>query len=150
MSSIFPFINTTSTIDQVAAKDLPLFQEYAYDYENNCLLLNDDGIPYLVERNEALKIWIYKALSTERFRYVAYDSDYGNETDTLIGKNYNTDITNSELKRMIIEALMCNPYIEELSNWEFEAQRNSVCVTFDVTTVYGPDTIQFTKKGVIA
>lgn len=142
MSSIFPFINTVPTTDQITAQELPLFQEYAYDYKNNCLLTGDDGRPYLVEKNEALKIWIYKALSTERFRYVAYDSDYGNENDTLIGKNYNTDITNSELKRMIIETLMCNPYLEELSNWQFEAQRKGVLVSFDVTTVYGSDIIR--------
>ena len=48
-----------------------MFREYAYDFENNCLLLRD-GNTYLVEGNEALRIWIFKALTTERFRYTAY------------------------------------------------------------------------------
>ncbi|MEY8355265.1 DUF2634 domain-containing protein [Lachnospiraceae bacterium 54-53] len=145
MSSIFPFINTTPVTDQTLVQKLPVFHEYAYDPEHNRLALGEDGLPYMVEENEALRIWIYKALSTERFHYVAYDTDYGSETDTLIGKNYNTDITNSELKRMIVEALMCNPYIEELSNWEFEAERNRIRVSFDVTTIYGTDRFE---KGV--
>lgn len=145
MSSIFPFINTVPVTDQTLVQELPVFCEYAYDSEQNCLTLGEDGLPYLVEKNEALQIWIYKALSTERFRYVAYDADYGSETDTLIGKNYNTDITNSELKRMIVEALMCNPYIEELSNWEFESERNQIRVSFDVTTIYGTERME---KGV--
>jgi len=139
MSSIFPFISTSSVTDQIPVQELPIFQEYAYDFEQNCLLTGDDGLPYLVEKNEALKIWIHKALSTERFRYTAYDADYGSETDTLTGKNYNTDIIHSELKRMIVETLMCNPYIEELNNWKFEAERNRVRITFDVTTVYGTE-----------
>lgn len=144
--SIFPFISTTPTQEE-SGEALPLFAEFAYDFENNCLLL-ENGHPYLVERNEALKIWIYKALVTERFRYTAYDTDFGSEMDTLVGRNYNTDITNSELKRMIIEALMCNPYIEELGNWSFTPGRSGVRVQFDVTTIYGKETIEFVTKGV--
>lgn len=147
--SIFPFINTKVDTDQVTADELPIFKEFAYDFQNNCLLRNDAGIPYLIERNEALKVWIYKALLTERFQYVAYDTDFGSEISTLVGQNYNTDITNSELKRMIIETLMCNPYLEELKNWEFEAQRSGVQVRFDVTTIYGTERIQFVSKGVM-
>ena len=67
--SVFPFITPpSSTEDSTTA--LPMFREYAYDYENNCLLLRD-GNTYLVEGNEALRIWIFKALATERFRYLS-------------------------------------------------------------------------------
>lgn len=147
--SIFPFINTKLDTDQITTNDLPLFKEFAYDFQNNCLLRKADGAPYLVEKNEALKIWIYKALLTERFQYVAYDTDFGSEINTLVGQNYNTDITNSELKRMIIETLMCNPYLTELKNWNFESLRSGVRVEFDVTTIYGTERIQFISKGVM-
>lgn len=43
-----------------------MFREYAYDFENNRLLLRD-GNTYLVEGNEALRIWIFKALSQSGF-----------------------------------------------------------------------------------
>ena len=100
--SIFPFIDPEAL---AASQDntLPMFREYAYDYENNRLLLRD-GQTYLVEGNEALRIWIFKALDTERFRYTAYDSDYGSEIDTLIGA-VNSSVILPELKRFIIEAL---------------------------------------------
>ena len=101
--SIFPFIDPEAL---VASQDnaLPMFREYAYDYENNRLLLRD-GQTYLVEGNEALRIWIFKALDTERFRYTAYDSDYGSEIDTLIGA-INSSVILPELKRFIIEAVL--------------------------------------------
>lgn len=144
--SIFPFIDPEAL---AASQDnaLPMFREYAYDYENNRLLLRD-GQTYLVEGNEALRIWIYKALATERFRYAAYDSDFGSEIDTLIGSPLHGDIAKSELKRFIVEALMVNPYIEELGNFQISQTGSGVTAEFDCTTVYGPDKIRWEAKGV--
>lgn len=143
--SIFPFIDP----DALAASQdtaLPMFREYAYDYENNRLLLRD-GQTYLVEGNEALRIWIFKALDAERFRYTAYDADYGSEIDTLIGR-LNSSVILPELKRFIIEALMVNPYIEELSNFQFEQSGSGVRAEFDCATVYGTERIAWYAKGV--
>lgn len=143
--SIFPFIDPAA-LDASRGNDLPMFREYAYDYEKNRLLLRD-GQTYLVEGNEALRIWIFKALVTARFRYIAYDSDYGSEIDTLIGR-VNSSVILPELKRFIIEALMVNPYIEELSNFKFEQSGSGVRVEFDCTTVYGKEQIAWEAKGV--
>ncbi len=144
--SIFPFIDP-ETLGAGQSSELPMFREYAYDYENNRLLLRD-GQTYLVEGNEALRIWIFKALSTERFRYTAYDTDFGSEIHSLIGGSLSSDIAKSELKRFIIEALMVNPYIEELSNFKFSRSGSGVTVEFDCTTVYGKDKITWEAKGV--
>ena len=143
--SIFPFISPDTA--EAQSSELPMFKEYAYDYENNRLLLRE-GKTYLVEGNEALRIWIVKALATERFRYTAYDTDYGSEIDTLLGSRIGGDVALSELKRFIIEALMVNPYIEELSNFQFTQSGSGVTVEFDCTTIYGRDTITWEAKGV--
>ena len=62
--SVFPFITPPEDSQRVTGS-LPMFREYAYDFANNCLLLKD-GQTYLVEGNEALRIWIFKALATDR------------------------------------------------------------------------------------
>ena len=144
--SVFPFIDP-DVLQQEESTELPLFREYAYDFENNRLLLKN-GQTYLVEGNEALRIWIYKALATERFRYAAYDSDFGSEIDTLIGSPLHGDIAKSELKRFIVEALMVNPYIEELGNFQISQTGSGVTAEFDCTTIYGPDKISWEVKGV--
>lgn len=144
--SIFPFIDP-SALETEQDSELPMFREYAYDYENNCLLLRN-GNTYLVEGNEALRIWIFKALATERFRYTAYDFDFGSEIHTLIGSPMNGEIAKSELKRFITEALMVNPYIEELSNFQFTQTGSGVTVEFDCTTIYGHDSIRWEAKEV--
>lgn len=146
--SIFPFIDP-DVLNGNQDTDLPVFREYAYDYENNALLLRG-GQTYLVEGNEALRIWIFKALDTERFRYTAYDSDYGSEIHTLIGGPLDSDVALSELRRFIIEALMVNPYIKELSNFQFTRSGSGVTVEFDCATVYGEEKLKWEAQGVNA
>lgn len=84
--SIFPFIDASGVTDTKKVTDLPLLKEYAYDYAKNELLLDENGCTYLVEGNAALRIWIFKALTTARFRHVAYSPAFGEEyEDQLIG-----------------------------------------------------------------
>lgn len=144
--SIFPFISPESYSDgSQTAQELPLFAEYAYDFKKNALRLKN-GKTYLVYGNEALQIWIYKALKTQRFQFIGYTRAYGNEAETLYGMAMNQDIFKSELRRFIIEALMVNPYIVELSNFTFEFEGSKVTVNFDCTTIYGEMRQQYTQE----
>ncbi len=139
---IFPFINQETTEDT----ELEVFKEYAFDFvKNEFKTINDST--YLVEKNEALEIWIYKTLHTERFMYLAYSSVYGNEVYTLIGK-VNTQVLNTEMQRFIVEALMVNPYIKELSEFKFAGDGSEMEVEFLVTTIYGDMLFSTEYKGV--
>lgn len=107
--SIFPFIDSTSTSAETS-DELPMLKEYAYDFEKNELLLDEEGRTYLVNGNEALRIWIFKALITERFHYTAYSFAFGSEIqDQIIGHSMNVEIVKLEIERFIIETLMVNP-----------------------------------------
>lgn len=134
--SIFPFIDE-ETINDSEETELLIFKEYAFDFENNRFKLNNQGKHYLIEKNDALRIWIYKSLSTERFRYLAYSHDFGNEIESLIGTTIDEEIIYSELQRFIIEALMINPYIDELKDFEFYKEGSKVIVNFVTETIYG-------------
>ena len=46
-------------------------------------------------------------------------------------------ILESEIQRYITEAVMVNPYIQELNGFEFEHEGAKVVVKFEVTTIYG-------------
>lgn len=129
--SVFPFTSQGTE----TAKELALYSEMAYDFENNCLLRRA-GKTYKVYKDEAIKIWVYKALKTKRFVYTAYTHAYGNEIDNIIGKLTDRGIFESEAKRYITECLIVNPYIQEVSNFKFEHGEKTT-VTFDVTTIYG-------------
>lgn len=135
--SIFPFIDTSLYEDNEENEELEELCEYAFDFENNCLMKNEAGQNYYVYQNEALKIWIYKALMTARYRHLAYTDDFGNEMFDLISESINQDVLLLELKRFITEALMYNEYIRELNSFEFEINGSEVKVTFTVISVYG-------------
>lgn len=138
MSSNYAFIPTTLTeqSEVIQTSELPVFKELAFDFETG-QLLTKGGQYYYVEKNEALKIWIWKALYAGRFTYLAYSSDYGNEIHTLVGRYLAKPLLYSELKRMIEEALLCNPYIVSITAFQAIPQGAKIRCTFEVNTIYG-------------
>lgn len=137
MSTEFPFIGSNATED--TADDLPLFKEYAWDFEQNKFIYDDNGNHILLTGNDALEVWIYKALKTERFDYLAYSWQYGIELKPFIGKVMSVQERYSELKRVITECLMVNPYIKSIDSFNIDQQKHgeTALLTIGLTTVYG-------------
>lgn len=72
-----PFVALASGADAKARETLPLLSEYGYDFEKHRFRYDENGNNITVTEDEALKVWIYKALMTERYRYLAYHDEYG-------------------------------------------------------------------------
>lgn len=138
MSSNYAFIPTTLTEQTKAVQtaELPTFKELAFDFETGQLKTRGEQY-YYVEKNEAIKVWIWLALQASRFAYLAYSTDYGNEIHTLIGRYLAKQLLYSELRRMIEEALLCNPYITSLEDFQIEQKGARVECFFAVNTIYG-------------
>ena len=136
MSSEFPFIGA---MRDVAMADLPLFQEYAWDFERDRFRYDVNGRHILLSGNPALEVWIYKALKTERFEYLAYSWQYGIELKPFIGKVMGVQERYSELRRVITECLMVNPYIRSIDSFSITPENRAelVRVHITLTTVYG-------------
>lgn len=133
--SILPtdILNVTTLTD--SSEDLPIFKEYAWDFDNDEFIIQD-GELVIVEKNEALKVWIYKALKTPKFRYVAYDYYYGNEFESLVGKEYDSDLVSIELKALIEKCLLVNKYIQSIDSVDLEFNDGKVTGTIYLTTIY--------------
>lgn len=132
--NLFPEL--TVGISSDPSENLPVYREWAYDFENNCFLTRN-GKYYLVEKKEALKIWIYKAMKTARYRYPAYPREYGQEFDEIVGMSSSREIRESEAERLVQEALLVNPYITDAGDFEFEHRGSNLHIRFTVETVYG-------------
>lgn len=140
MAGLFPFFG-----DSVAAteeSEMPLYKEVAWDFENNVPRLKD-GEFYIVTGNEALKTWCYKALMTERYRYIIYSTDYGNELEEMIGQSYTPNLTKAESIRFIEECLLINPYIKGVSNLEVGFDGGRLTISGKLETVYGEMEVSF-------
>lgn len=138
MSSNYAFIPTTLT-EQTEVKtevELPIFRELAFDFDTKQLKTRG-GQYFYVEKNEAIKIWIYKALFSSRYTYLSYSTNYGNEIYTLIGRYLEKKLLYSELKRMLEEALLVNPYITSLTDFDITQEGAKVVCNFSVNTIYG-------------
>ena len=133
----FNFIPATTENNQ-NSENLPLLSELARDL-NTMELLIKNGQFYKVYKNEALKIWIIKALhgQTSRYTHRAYSNRYGNEITSLFGRSLKNSLLKSELKRYIEEALLVNPYIKRISDFTYAKNGAKVSAVFTVTSVYG-------------
>lgn len=136
MSTEFPFIGSTEIVED---DELPLFHEYAWDFNIDKFLYDGNGNHILLSGNPALEVWIYKALKTERFSYLAYSWRYGIELKPFIGKVMSVQERYSELKRVIVDCLMTNPYIKSIDSISFSQETNGELVQTNITltTIYG-------------
>lgn len=139
MSVEFPF--SSATEEQIArsseAGELPLFTEYAWNFELDKFIYDGRGRHIVVTGKEAVKVWVYKALNTERYKHLAYSWQYGIEVKKFIGKVMQTGDRIAELKRVIIDCLMINPYIRSIDNVEISIDGSRTVCTIFMTTVYG-------------
>lgn len=138
MSSNYAFIPATLT-EQTEVNtevELPIFRELAFDFDTKQLKTRG-GHYFYVEKNEAIKVWIYKALFSSRYTYLSYSTNYGNEIYTLIGRYLEKKLLYSELKRMLEEALLVNPYITSLTDFDITQEGARVICNFSVNTIYG-------------
>ena len=124
--SLFPFV--TYEEDVVENNPLPLYKEVGKGLK-------------IVEGNEAIKIWIYKALQTPRYQYEIYSWDYGSELMDLIGKAYTKGLTQSEASRYIKEALLINPYILDVNVVSTSFDGDVLSANVRVKTIYDGEVI---------
>ncbi len=111
------------------------FCEYAYDFENN-ELLTKNGEHYYVYGNEAMKIWIYKCMLTDRFRYSAYTDRFGTEVYSLVGEVISSKLKEAELKRYITEAIMVHPFMVSINKIDIKMIKAGAYVDVYYTTVF--------------
>lgn len=132
--SLFPFV---SNIDEVKIDNaFPLYKEVAWDFKRNIPIIEKRDFK-IVEGNEAIKVWVYKALLTPRYQYSIYTWNYGSELLSLIGKAYTPQLTKSEAKRYIEEALKINPYILEVNVLDADFKDGVLSASIKIVTIYG-------------
>lgn len=91
----------------------------------------------IVEGKEALKVWIWLALHTPRYRHYIYTWDYGNEFESLIGQGYSEEYTKTEARRMTEECLLANEHIRGITDFYINMEGDTLTISFTADTLYG-------------
>lgn len=111
---------------------------FDFDFKKGEFLMKNRN-PIELSGIDALKLWIEKCIRTQLGRYAIYSGTrYGaNIEDLVIGKSYEFDFAESELRREIEEALLQNEDIERIENFTAEKNGTELIVRFTLLTVYG-------------
>lgn len=125
----------TNTQQVILEADLPLFKEIAIDFKSGEPILKD-GEFIILEKTEALKVWVWKTLKTERNRYLIYSENYGNDLIENIGQIYDKTTKDALMINEIKECLLVSPYITNVYNFSIEGGRSPI-ISFSIDTIYG-------------
>lgn len=134
MISMFPFVS--GDYSQPVDKQLKLFQEVAWDFDKDEPIIENNDFK-IVQGKEAIKIWLYKCIKTNRKEHDIYSWDYGTDLIELIGQKYTKALTEAEAKRYVKESLEKNPYIIEVNVKDSELIGDNLNLTIHCRTVYG-------------
>lgn len=137
---IFPFISGIDEVEDVELEltetTLEMYREVAWDYVNDTPII-ENGDFKIVEGKDAIKVWIYKSLKTNRFEHEIYSWDYGSELNELVGYQDTNNLIKTESERYIKEALLINTYILDVKINDVKINDSILNANVIVSTVYG-------------
>lgn len=104
-----------------------------------------DGANRMVECDgrEAFAIWCYKTAQTERYRCLAYPGSIGVEMERAM-EDDDEKTVESMVERTVTEALMVNPRTEDVLDFEFSWNGDTMHGTFTVKGVDWDEEIKIT------
>ena len=127
---LFPaYIENDISVRQEQKRKIP--REYGVDFRTGQLTGE------VVEGGEAIKVWIWFALRTPRYRFYAYSWDYGSEFEDLIGQGYSKEYIETETRRMTEDCLLINEDIQSISDFSATMEGSALTVSFTANTLYG-------------
>lgn len=123
--------------------NLPLFMEYAIDFETGEYIKNEKTNDIkILTRNEALKVWCFKALKTERNRYGFHSDSYGTDLFENLGTIYQKSVKDALMINQIQDTLLANPYILECFDFKISNEEELVPkISFKIRTIYGEEVL---------
>lgn len=131
MSILPSFLDTRIREAAAAARVQETPREYGIDFATGQLTGK------VVEGLEAIKVWIWNCLHTERYRYAIYSWQYGVEYEQYIGETITDEYLQSDCLVETEEALMVNPYITGLDDFHAELEGSVLRIRFTAETTIG-------------
>lgn len=99
------------------------------------IILEKDRVSGYIDGLAAMRQAVYLILNTERYAFPIYSWNYGIELQDLFGQQMTYVIPT--VRERIIEALMQDDRITDVSNFQFETNGKRLHVQCVVTTIFG-------------
>ncbi|AEG61697.1 DUF2634 domain-containing protein [Desulforamulus ruminis] len=138
MPSIFPTVPTEPLpVNELNQKPVAFGRSVRFDYDRGEFIMTPTGKIAGSTDTEAWMEWCQKALNTQRYRYLVYSRNYGQEYDELIGRHLTREGNESEMIRMTTECLMVDPRTASVQAFAFKWEEDRVYFTCEVVSVRG-------------
>lgn len=114
-------------------------KSFLFDFDKGDFVLFDGKIQ-AIEGQQALTIWIKKALKTEKLKYKIYeiiDNNYGISLNEFISSDLPTGVIYAGIQSGINSMLLNHPDITAVNDFEFTRDKKTLTVSFTVYTTYG-------------
>lgn len=139
MPNLFPTVSTEPSpeITDQSARDVKFGRSWKFDFDAGEFVLTPTGKVVESEGTDSWLEWCKKAISTARYRYLVYSREYGQEFEDLIARHLTKTANESEIKRIVTEALMVNPRTASVSNFTFDWRGDQAFFSCEITNVRG-------------
>ena len=131
LPSFLQELSDTKTIKEDDNQVVKVPKEYGIDFNTGQLTGK------IVEGLEAIKVWIWLCVHTERFRHAIYSADYGTSLEQYIGHMLSEEYINTDCESEISDALLINEYIESIEDFEAVRNSDSLDIKFRAVTKFG-------------
>lgn len=131
--SLLPSFAQKIIVDQTAEQRDTSLSLYEYGVNFN----NGQFTGLLVNGSEAVKVWIWKCLMTERFRFPIYSWMYGSELEKYIGQVLEQEYIDTDVRLALEDALLINPEITSITDFRGSLERDVLTISFTANTIYG-------------
>lgn len=136
MADIFPsFVSALTQAEGQTQNALPLYKECKWDFTNNKPIF-EYGKPVIITGHEAVLTWAYHALLTVRGRFEMYSTNYGSDTETLIGSSWSSELVTAEAMQYIRECLLASPYIISVFCSDVSFSESTLTITCKIQSIY--------------
>lgn len=131
LPSFLQELSDTKTIKEEDSQVIKAPKEYGINFQTGQLTGK------IVEGLEAIKVWIWLCMHTERFRHAIYSADYGTSFEQYIGHVLIDEYINTDCESEITDALLINEYIESIEDFEAVRNSDSLDIKFRAVTKFG-------------
>lgn len=106
-------------------------REYEIDFAENRLTGR------IVEGLEAIRVWVWCCIHTERFRYALYSWQYGVSLEKHLGQTTTEEYLEVDSQAEIEEALKVHPYITGIDDFQVSKNGTKLKIKLTVKTKLG-------------
>lgn len=92
-----------------------------------------------IDETEALQQAVHKAIITARERFLIYTDEYGCELEDLIGSSVTKAFIETDIPRVIEEALVYDDRIDSINDLAITAVGDTVTISFSITDSNGEE-----------